>query len=356
MFDFALVEQVRIHDLRFAFGPTATLSPKLPFFGLPTIECAYGRSMADIETIAASVATLKDGFEEHRYICSDEIATAVFLAYQLRKPVLIEGPPGVGKTELAKTAAEMFSLPLVRLQCYEGLDESKAIYEWKYGKQLLYTQVLKEALDEVLQGAKGFAQSVTKLHEFGDIFFSEEFLEPRPLLKALREENGCVLLIDEIDKADHEFESLLLEILSDYQVSVPEIGTIKAAAEPPIVFLTSNNTREISDALKRRCLHLYIPFPDVEVESKIIGARVPDVPPELQRQLVEFIHELRNLDLKKLPAISETIDWARTLVLLHAESLEPQLVKDTLNVILKFQEDIDNVHSEVNSLTAKIAK
>ena len=356
MFDFALVEQVRIHDLRFAFGPTATLSPKLPFFGLPTIECAYGRSMADIETIAASVATLKDGFEEHRYICSDEIATAVFLAYQLRKPVLIEGPPGVGKTELAKTAAEMFSLPLVRLQCYEGLDESKAIYEWKYGKQLLYTQVLKEALDEVLQGAKGFAQSVTKLHEFGDIFFSEEFLEPRPLLKALREENGCVLLIDEIDKADHEFESLLLEILSDYQVSIPEIGTIKAAAEPPIVFLTSNNTREISDALKRRCLHLYIPFPDVEVESKIIGARVPDVPPELQRQLVEFIHELRNLDLKKLPAISETIDWARTPVLLHTESLEPQLVKDTLNVILKFQEDIDNVHSEVNSLTAKIAK
>ena len=356
MFDFALVEQVRIHDLRFAFGPTATLSPKLPFFGLPTIECAYGRSMADIETIAASVATLKDGFEEHRYICSDEIATAVFLAYQLRKPVLIEGPPGVGKTELAKTAAEMFSLPLVRLQCYEGLDESKAIYEWKYGKQLLYTQVLKEALDEVLQGAKGFAQSVTKLHEFGDIFFSEKFLEPRPLLKALREENGCVLLIDEIDKADHEFESLLLEILSDYQVSIPEIGTIKAAAEPPIVFLTSNNTREISDALKRRCLHLYIPFPDVEVESKIIGARVPDVPPELQRQLVKFIHELRNLDLKKLPAISETIDWARTLVLLHAESLEPQLVKDTLNVILKFQEDIDNVHSEVNSLTAKIAK
>ena len=356
MSDFALVEQVRIHDLRFAFGPTATLSPKLPFFGLPTIECAYGRSMADIETIAASVATLKDGFEEHRYICSDEIATAVFLAYQLRKPVLIEGPPGVGKTELAKTAAEMFSLPLVRLQCYEGLDESKAIYEWKYGKQLLYTQVLKEALDEVLQGAKGFAQSVNKLHEFGDIFFSEEFLEPRPLLKALREENGCVLLIDEIDKADHEFESLLLEILSDYQVSIPEIGTIKAAAEPPIVFLTSNNTREISDALKRRCLHLYIPFPDVEVERKIIGARVPDVPPELQRQLVEFIHELRNLDLKKLPAISETIDWARTLVLLHAESLEPQLVKDTLNVILKFQEDIDNVHSEVNSLTAKIAK
>ena len=312
--------------------------------------------MTDIEKIADSVGSIKKHFENNRYICSDEIATAVFLAYKLKKPVLIEGPPGVGKTELAKTASEMFDLPLVRLQCYEGLDESKAIYEWKYGKQLLYTQVLKEALDEVLQGAKGFSQSVAKLHEFGDIFFSNEFLEPRPLLKALREENGCVLLIDEIDKADHEFESLLLEILSDYQISIPEIGTIKATTEPPIVFLTSNNTREISDALKRRCLHLYIPFPDADLESRIIEARVPEIPPELKRQLVQFIQELRQLDLKKLPAISETIDWARTLVLLHAESLEPKVVKDTLNVILKFQEDIENVSGEVNALTAKIAK
>ena len=312
--------------------------------------------MTDIEKIADSVSSIKEHFERHRYICSDEIATAVFLAYKLKKPVLIEGPPGVGKTELAKTASEMFALPLVRLQCYEGLDESKAIYEWKYGKQLLYTQVLKEALDEVLQGAKGFSQSVAKLHEFGDIFFSNEFLEPRPLLKAIREENGCVLLIDEIDKADHEFESLLLEILSDYQISIPEIGTVKATTEPPIVFLTSNNTREISDALKRRCLHLYIPFPDTDLESRIIEARVPEIPPELKRQLVQFIQELRQLDLKKLPAISETIDWARTLVLLHAESLEPKMVKDTLNVILKFQEDIENVSGEVNGLTAKIAK
>ena len=312
--------------------------------------------MTDIEKIADSVSSIKEHFDRHRYICSDEIATAVFLAYKLKKPVLIEGPPGVGKTELAKTASEMFTLPLVRLQCYEGLDESKAIYEWKYGKQLLYTQVLKEALDEILQGAKGFSQSVAKLHEFGDIFFSNEFLEPRPLLKAIREENGCVLLIDEIDKADHEFESLLLEILSDYQISIPEIGTVKATTEPPIVFLTSNNTREISDALKRRCLHLYIPFPDTDLESRIIEARVPEIPPELKRQLVQFIQELRQLDLKKLPAISETIDWARTLVLLHADSLEPKMVKDTLNVILKFQEDIENVSGEVNALTAKIAK
>jgi len=310
----------------------------------------------DIASLAESVDSLKTGFEAHRYICSDQIATAVYLAYQLQKPILIEGPPGVGKTQLAKTTAEMFALPLIRLQCYEGLDESKAIYEWKYGKQLLYTQVLKETLDDVLRGAKGFAESVTRLHDFGDIFFSEEFLEPRPLLKALREEDGCVLLIDEVDKSDHEFESLLLEMLSDFQVSIPEIGTVKATRTPPLVFLTSNNTREISDALKRRCLHLYIPFPDPELEARIIQARVPDVPPALRKQLVRFIQEVRELDLKKLPAISETIDWARTLVLLHADSLEPDLVRDTLNVILKFQEDIDNVGAEITTLTSKARK
>jgi MoxR-like ATPase len=313
-------------------------------------------SSAHIAAITESVEALQADFEDHKYICSDQIATAVYLAYHLRKPILIEGPPGVGKTELAKTASDMFELPLIRLQCYEGLDEAKAIYEWKYGKQLLYTQVLKETLDEVLQGARGFAESVGRLHEFGDIFFSEEFLEPRPLLKALKEENGAVLLIDEIDKADHEFESLLLEILSDFQISIPEIGTVKAATEPPMVFLTSNNTREISDALKRRCLHLYIPFPDVELEQRIIQARVPEIPPELRRQLVAFIQELREMDLKKVPAISETIDWARTLLLLHADSLDPQMVKDTLNVILKFQEDIENVASEITTLTSKARK
>ena len=310
----------------------------------------------NIDDLTASVGSLKGSFEAHRYICSDQISTAVYLAYHLRKPVLIEGPPGVGKTELAKTTAEMFDLPLIRLQCYEGLDEAKAIYEWKYGKQLLYTQVLKETLDEVLQGAKGFAESVNRLHEFGDIFFSEEFMEPRPLLKALRERDGCVLLIDEVDKADHEFESLLLEILSDYQVSIPEIGTVKAVTEPPMVFLTSNNSRELSDALKRRCLHLYIPFPDTALEQRIIQARVPDIPPQLRRQLVQFIQDLRGLDLKKAPAISETIDWARTLVLLHSEALNPDLVRETLNVILKFQEDIENVQGEVPILTSKAVK
>jgi MoxR-like ATPase len=312
--------------------------------------------MADIPQIASSVTSLRKALEAHRYICSEQIATAVYLAYHLRKPVLIEGPPGVGKTELAKTTADMFDLPLIRLQCYEGLDEAKALYEWKYGKQLLYTQVLKQTLDEVLQGARGFAESVRRLHEFGDIFFSEEFLEARPLLKALQQENGCVLLIDEVDKSDHEFESLLLEILSDYQVSIPEIGTVKATREPPLVFLTSNNTREISDALKRRCLHLYIPFPDIELEQRIIHARVPEIPQQLQTQLVNFIHELRDLDLKKVPSISETIDWARTLLLLHADRLDPDLVRNTLNVILKFQEDIDSVQGELRTLTDKATK
>ena len=305
----------------------------------------------------ATIEAIHSGLAGLNYISNEQIATAVFLAYHLDKPVLIEGPPGVGKTELAKSVADMLGISCIRLQCYEGLDESKAIYEWKYGKQLLYTQVLKETLGEILDGAKGLTESVAKLHEFGDVFFSEEFLEPRPLMKALKEEAGCVLLIDEVDKSDHEFESLLLEMLSDYQLSIPEIGTIKANPDrKPLVFLTSNNTREISDALKRRCLHLYIPFPDADLESQIVQARVPEVPEELKRQLVTFIQALREMDLKKVPAISETIDWAKALILLHTESLDTELVKQTLNVILKFQEDIESVTGEVQMLTNKALK
>ena len=217
--------------------------------------------------------------------------------------------------------------------------------------------MLKETLSEILDGAVGLSESVAKLHDFGDIFFSEEFLEPRPLMKALKEEEGCVLLIDEVDKSDHEFESLLLEMLSDYQLSIPEIGTIKANPDrKPLVFLTSNNTREISDALKRRCLHLYIPFPDGDLESQIVHARVPEVPERLRQQLVNFIQELREMDLKKVPAISETIDWARTLILLHTESLDADVVKQTLNVILKFQEDIESVQAELQNVTNKAIK
>jgi len=302
----------------------------------------------------ASIEEIERGFESCGYICSRKIATAVFLAFRLRKPVLVEGPPGVGKTELAKTTAQLLGAPLIRLQCYEGLDEAKALYEWKYGKQLLYTQVLKEKLGDLLHGARDLAESVERLHQFGDIFYSPDFLEPRPLLRAMQQERGAILLIDEVDKADYEFESLLLEILSDYQVSIPEIGTIRARTTP-MVFLTSNDSREISDALKRRCLHLYIPFPSVELEERIIRSRVPDVDEQLRHQLVEFVHSLRTMDLKKAPAISETIDWARSLVLLHADQLDEELVRSTLNVLLKFEDDIEAADSGLRELLRETA-
>jgi MoxR-like ATPase len=237
----------------------------------------------------------------------------------------------------------------LRLQCYEGLDETKALYEWRYGKQLLYTQILKEQMQEVLKGAKGLKDSLDRLMEFEDIFFSESFLEARPLLKALTSNKGSVLLIDEVDKSDEEFEALLLEILSEFQVSIPELG-VKKAKIKPLVFLTSNNSREISDALKRRCLHLYIPFPDAKLERKIIRARVPEISKNLQVQLVNFVQGLRSLDLKKLPAISETIDWAKTLILLNAKELSEDLAKETLNVLLKHQQDIEVVQKEVPRL------
>ena len=298
---------------------------------------------------------IRKNFEKLGYICSDAIATAVYLACQLQKPILIEGPPGVGKTELAKKTSEYLSAPLIRMQCYEGLDEAKALYEWKYGKQLLYTQLLKDQLGDVMRGAKGLDESVDRLHQFGDIFYSEEFLETRPLLQALKEPEGAILLIDEIDKADQEFEAFLLELLSDYQVSIPEIGTVKATSRP-IVMLTSNNTRELGDALKRRCSHLYIPFPEPKLEQKIIASQVPELGGELRDQLVGFVKELRMMALKKVPAVSESIDWARALLLLNVEELDREWVENTLNLLLKFQEDVEIVEPEINQLLSNLRK
>ena len=273
------------------------------------------------------------------YISTDAISTAVYLAQHLRKPVLVEGPAGVGKTDLARSLARALEFPLLRMQCYEGLDETKALYEWKYGKQLLYTQILKEKIHELIAAADTVETSIAKLGSFRDIFFSREFLEPRPILRALEQPAGSVLLIDEIDKANEEFEALLLEILSDYQVTVPEIGTIVADV-PPLVVLTSNNSRELSDALKRRCLHLHIDFPDAARERTIVRARVPGISETLLRQLVAFVQAVRDERIRKLPSISETVDWARTLVLMHADSLTPELVDGTLGVILKRQADV----------------
>ncbi len=302
-----------------------------------------------------SIQDIQQGFKDAGYITSRQTATTVYLAYHLGKPILVEGPAGVGKTELAKTLATYLDLPLIRLQCYEGLDESKALYEWKYGKQLLYTQLLRDKLDHLVNREDSFSESIDKLHRYDDIFFSWHFLEPRPLLKALHEKDGTVLLIDEVDKSDDEFEAFLLEVLSDYQVSIPEIGTIHAVAKPFVV-LTSNNTRELSEALKRRCLHLYIPFPEAALERDIIRIRVPDISKNLTLQMVAFIQEVRKLDIKKVPSISETIDWARVLLILHAEHLDPNVVRETLHIFLKFEEDIRIVEEQVHNLTTQAVR
>jgi MoxR-like ATPase len=307
---------------------------------------------ASIDLKLDSVQTVADGLTSVGYIPNRQISTAVFLAERLSKPILVEGPAGVGKTELAKAVSSFLDLPLIRMQCYEGLDEGKALYEWKYGKQLLYTQILKDKLGEEMRSAANLQEALAKLDSVDDIFFSERFLEERPLLKALRNPGGAVLLIDEIDKADQEFEAFLLEMLSDFQVSIPELGTISATI-PPLVFLTSNSTRVMGDALKRRCLHLHIGFPEAKLERRIVEVRVPGVDERLLYQLVSFVQQIRGMDIKKQPSISETIDWARVLLLLHADNLENEMVHDTLNVLLKFEEDVETVDSQVPAFVHK---
>jgi len=287
----------------------------------------------------SSPAAISDALSQQEYIASDEIATTVFLTQQLGKPLLTEGPAGVGKTELAKAIAGATGRQLIRLQCYEGLDETKALYEWEYAKQLLYTQLLRDKLQETLGDAKGLAAAADRLAAEEDVFFSMRFLLQRPLLKAILSDEPVVLLIDEIDRADAEFEAFLLEVLSDFQVSVPELGTL-VAKHRPIVLLTSNNTRELSEALKRRCLYLFIGYPTQEQELAVVRLKVPELNQKLATQAVDLVQQLRDLDLRKSPSISETIDWAKALVALNAKSLDEKTLDNTLNVLLKHESDL----------------
>ena len=278
----------------------------------------------------ADLESVRNSLSDVNYLADDGIAGVVYLADRLGKPVLVEGPAGTGKTQLAKSVAEMTGARLIRLQCYEGLDESKALYEWNYKKQLLRIQT------------EGDGASWSEVE---DDLFSEEFLLTRPLLEAIRAEDPVVLLIDEVDRVEVETEALLLEILSDYQVSIPELGTVHAR-QIPLVFLTSNGTRELSEALKRRCLYLYIDYPDLEREREIVLTKVPGVDENLADQVARIVRSIRQLDLKKNPSVSETLDWARTLVLLGIEQIDAKTAIDTANVLLKYRTDIEKVVKE----------
>ena len=303
------------------------------------------KKFTDVDHVAALL-------ESADYICSKTIATVVFLAQATQKPVLVEGPAGVGKTELSKAVARSLDRKLIRLQCYEGLDETKALYEWEYAKQLLYTQMVKEKIDEVVSGAHNLPEAVDRIAAQEDAFFSERFIQPRPLLQAISSARPVVLLVDEVDKSDPEFEAFLLEVLSDFQVSIPELGT-RTARNIPFVFLTSNDSRDMSDALKRRCIHLYIDYPDRDLEMRIVRLKIPRIKERLAGQLIDAIHRMRDLDLKKKPCVSETLDWAQSLIALQIDDLTPDAVRDTLNVILKYQADVDQVRDKLDQLIPK---
>jgi MoxR-like ATPase len=285
----------------------------------------------------SSVGAVRDGLRSVDYLADEGIAGVVYLADRLGKPVLIEGPAGTGKTELAKSVARTTGSRLIRLQCYEGLDESKALYEWNYKKQLLRIQAQRVSEEQ------GVSWS-----EIEEDIFSEDFLLTRPLLEAIRADEPVVLLIDEVDRVEVETEALLLEVLSDYQVSVPELGTVEAT-QIPLVFLTSNNTRELSEALKRRCLYLHIDYPSLEREREIVLAKVPGVTEHLAEEIVRIVRSIRALELKKSPSVSETLDWARTLLLLGVQSIDAEQAKSTLHILLKYQSDIAKASKELSA-------
>jgi MoxR-like ATPase len=299
-----------------------------------------------------SVDQVIAGFGAQNYICNKNLATVVYLGICLQKPILVEGPAGVGKTELGKVLAGSLGLELIRLQCYEGLDEAKALYEWEYAKQLLYTQILKEKIGEVLQEAKTLQEAVDHIASQDGVFFSDRFLLPRPLLRAILSDKRSVLLIDEVDKSDAEFEAFLLELLSDFQISVPEIGTLKAK-HVPLVVLTSNSSREMSDALKRRCLHLHIDYPDAQRETEIVNLKVPGIDQKLTENVIQLIQRVRKLDLKKTPSISETLDWVKALTLLNVKALDDELVNETLSILVKYEADIRKAQQELQSYLAE---
>jgi len=298
-----------------------------------------------MSNIFDSTEAVRSSLSAQKYIASDEVTTIVYLAQKLGKPLLVEGPAGVGKTELAKAIAGAAQRELIRLQCYEGLDESKALYEWEYSKQLLYTQLLRDKLNDTLGKADTLSQAADRLAREEDVFFSTRFLLQRPLLRAILSEQPTVLLIDEIDRADAEFEAFLLEVLSDFQVSVPELGTL-SARHRPFVLLTSNNTRELSEALKRRCLYLFIDYPTLEAELAVVRLKVPDLNPRLARQAVEFVQGLRKVDMRKAPSISETLDWANALVSLNAQNIDKDVLEDTLSVLLKHEADLQKARRQ----------
>jgi MoxR-like ATPase len=296
-----------------------------------------------------SAQALVSRFAGEGFVLSRPAARALALADALEKPLLLEGPPGVGKTEIARLWALATGSPLVRLQCYEGLDEARALYEWSYGKQILYSQLLREKVGEVLGGASSLEEAVARLKGQADVFFSMDFLLPRPLMRALLSPERAVLLVDEIDRSDEEFEAFLLEMLQDFQVSVPELGTVKAVHRPRVV-LTSNDTRELADALRRRCLYLYIDYPTVEEEAAILAARAPGLPEALRRQLAAFVERLRRAGLRKAPGVAESIDWALALAAVGAEDLGRPALEETLGALLKHREDLKQVMENLAAL------